>query len=121
MTKYLLIVVLISILAIVLAWIYHFSLLPSFSKIPNLNITTEHMVDGPIIFTEMDSLLIEEEEINGYRNINGPCLIKVPKWVENPLGKYYLYFAHHKGDRIKLAVAYTGGGEQNIGIRKLKL
>ena len=28
-------------------------------------------------------------------NINGPSLIKVPDWVENPLGKYYLYFSHH--------------------------
>ena len=30
-------------------------------------------------------------------NIQGPSLIKVPEWIENPLGKYYLYFADHKG------------------------
>ncbi len=36
-------------------------------------------------------------------NINGPSLIKVPKWVTNPLGKYYLYFAHHKGKYIRMA------------------
>jgi hypothetical protein len=38
-------------------------------------------------------------------NINGPCLIKVPAWVKNPLGKYYLYFAHHSGTYIRLAYA----------------
>lgn len=38
-------------------------------------------------------------------NINGPSLIRVPPWVEDPLGKYYLYFAHHKGSFIRLAYA----------------
>ncbi len=36
-------------------------------------------------------------------DINGPSLIKVPDWVNNKLGKYYLYFAHHKGKYIRLA------------------
>jgi hypothetical protein len=36
-------------------------------------------------------------------NINGPSLILAPSWLENPLGKYYLYFAHHKGSYIRLA------------------
>jgi len=27
--------------------------------------------------------------------------------VQNPLGRYYLYFAHHEGDRIRLAFADT--------------
>ncbi len=36
-------------------------------------------------------------------NINGPSLIKVPEWIDNPLGKYYLYFAHHQGNHIRLA------------------
>ena len=38
-------------------------------------------------------------------NIQGPSLIRVPKWIENPLGKYYLYFADHKGLYIRLAYA----------------
>ncbi|MFP6810103.1 MAG: hypothetical protein VB960_03535 [Pseudohongiellaceae bacterium] len=38
-------------------------------------------------------------------NIQGPSLIRVPNWVENPLGKYYLYFADHKGLYIRLAYA----------------
>jgi hypothetical protein len=38
-------------------------------------------------------------------NINGPSLIRVPGWVAKPLGKYYLYFAHHQGKYIRLAYA----------------
>lgn len=38
-------------------------------------------------------------------NINGPSLIRVPDWIPNPLGKYYLYFAHHQGTYIRLAYA----------------
>ena len=38
-------------------------------------------------------------------NIQGPSLIRVPEWVENPLGRYYLYFADHKGSYIRLAYA----------------
>ena len=43
-------------------------------------------------------------------NINGPSLIKVPDWVERPLGKYYLYFGHHDGRYIRLAYADDAGG-----------
>lgn len=38
-------------------------------------------------------------------NVQGPSLIRVPDWVSQPLGRYYLYFADHKGDHIRLAVA----------------
>lgn len=38
-------------------------------------------------------------------NLNGPSLIRVPDWIEHPLGKYYLYFAHHEGTFIRLAYA----------------
>ena len=38
-------------------------------------------------------------------NINGPSLIRVPLWVTNRLGNYYLYFAHHSGKYIRLAYA----------------
>jgi len=38
-------------------------------------------------------------------NINGPSLLRVPEWVKAPLGKYYLYFAHHSGKYIRLAYA----------------
>ena len=36
-------------------------------------------------------------------NVNGPSLIQAPSWISRPLGRYYLYFAHHQGDHIRLA------------------
>jgi hypothetical protein len=38
-------------------------------------------------------------------NINGPSLLRVPDWVESPLGRYYLYFGHHQGAYIRMAYA----------------
>ena len=40
---------------------------------------------------------------NDGNNINGPSLIKVPKWIKSALGKYYLYFSHHNGRYIRMA------------------
>ena len=59
--------------------------------------TVTRLNDGPIITQHMDSRM-------GY-NVQGPSLIKVPDWVENPLGEYYLYFADHRGTYIRLAYA----------------
>jgi len=42
-------------------------------------------------------------------NINGPSVIRVPAWVRDPLGKYYLYFGHHRGKYIRMA--YSDGIE----------
>lgn len=47
-------------------------------------------------------------------NINGPACIAVPPWVEQPLGRYYLYFAHHAGTCIRLAWADTPRGPWTI-------
>jgi hypothetical protein len=57
----------------------------------------ERLPNNPIIWKEMD------ESLGG--NVNGPSLIRVPDWVEHPLGRYYLYFAHHSGKFIRLAYA----------------
>lgn len=38
-------------------------------------------------------------------NIQGPSLIRVPDWITDRLGRYYLYFADHKGRYIRLAYA----------------
>lgn len=45
------------------------------------------------------------EPERGFHDINGPSLIRVPDWIENPLGRYYLYFAHHNGSYIRMAYA----------------
>lgn len=38
-------------------------------------------------------------------NIQGPSLVAAPPWLAEPLGRYYLYFADHKGSHIRLATA----------------
>ncbi|MEM7030520.1 MAG: hypothetical protein AAF629_13200 [Chloroflexota bacterium] len=57
----------------------------------------KRLTASPIIYPKLDDRYGE--------NINGPSLIKVPDWVENPLGRYYLYFAHHNGLFIRMAFA----------------
>ena len=57
----------------------------------------ERLLDGPIIRPDMDASMGS--------NIAGPSLIRVPDWVEEPLGRYYLYFADHRGTYIRLAYA----------------
>ncbi len=47
-------------------------------------------------------------------NINGPSLVRIPDWVKEPLGRYYLYFAHHRGKYIRLAYADRLEGPWNI-------
>ncbi len=56
------------------------------------------LAGGPIITPSM------LPKVDG-ESINGPSLILVPDWVRNPLGRYYLYFAHHDGAYIRLAYA----------------
>lgn len=60
-------------------------------------VTITRLGNGPIITPSLHPSIGE--------NIQGPSLIKVPEWVENPLGNYYLYFADHKGLYIRLAYA----------------
>lgn len=47
-------------------------------------------------------------------NINGPSAIRVPDWVADPLGRYYLYFAHHQGESIRLAYADDVAGPYRV-------
>lgn len=47
-------------------------------------------------------------------NVNGPSLLRVPAWIARPLGRYYLYFAHHHGRYIRLAVADAVAGPWRV-------
>src|SRR5699024_2971301 len=48
------------------------------------------------------------------KTITGPSLIAAPAWLENPLGKYSLYFAHHRGGHIRLAFADALAGPWQV-------
>ena len=47
-------------------------------------------------------------------NIAGPSLIRAPEWLTDPLGQYYLYFAHHEGRYIRLAYSDSLEGPWSI-------
>ena len=68
----------------------------------------QRLPDNPIITLAMG----DKRDLEG--NINGPSLIRVPDWIENPLGRYYLYFAHHNGTYIRLAYADEVAGPWQV-------
>ncbi len=47
-------------------------------------------------------------------NVNGVTVIRVPAWVQRPLGRYYMYFANHMGTFIRLAYAEAPEGPWRI-------
>ena len=61
------------------------------------SVTITRLMDKPIIGPDLHPSIGE--------NIQGPSLMRVSDWVEDPLGEYYLYFADHKGRYIRLAYA----------------
>lgn len=68
------------------------------AQTPDLSrVRVTRLLDEPLIAPGIDDSIGE--------NIQGPSVIKVPDWIENPLGNYYLYFADHKGEYIRLAYA----------------
>ena len=69
---------------------------------------TTRLLDRPIIGPDLHPSL--------GANIQGPSLICVPDWVPNPLGRYYLYFADHKGSYIRLAYANALTGPWRIHV-----
>jgi hypothetical protein len=69
-------------------------------------VTLTRFAANPLVRPEMSKTL--------GNNINGPSLIRVPAWVQNPLGRYYIYFAHHNGQFIRLAYADSLEGPWRI-------
>lgn len=75
----------------------------------------ERLLAHPIITPDLHPDLAD--------NINGPSLIRAPEWLPDRLGEYYLYFAHHQGTYIRLAVAdkltgpwrFVEGGTLQLG------
>jgi hypothetical protein len=71
-------------------------------------VRVKRLLDRPIITPQLDASVGP--------NIQGPSLIRVPAWVPGRLGKYYLYFADHKGKYIRLAYADNLTGPWRIHV-----
>jgi hypothetical protein len=72
----------------------------------DVRVKVERLLDAPIITPQTHPSLGP--------NIQGPSLIRVPDWVPEPMGRYYLYFADHKGAYIRLAYADALTGPWSI-------
>jgi hypothetical protein len=70
------------------------------------DVTATRIVESPLITVNTAPSLGD--------NVNGPAIIRVPDWVPQPLGRYYMYFAHHKGHFIRLAYADSLRGPWKI-------
>lgn len=68
-------------------------------------ITATRIGSAPIIHPGLSSSIGD--------NINGPSLVKRPGWAPGP-GRYLLYFAHHYGKHIRLALADDLSGPWTI-------
>jgi hypothetical protein len=106
------IIVLFSALAIYL-WPYD-PYLQTSSPINRSKLAIQKSAQNPLITSSMSPRLSKLADQQGSSNINGPSVIRVPEWVSKPLGRYYLYFAHHKGDFIRLAYADDPTGPWTI-------
>ena len=74
--------------------------------IENVAVRVDRPLDAPIINASTHPSI--------GTNIQGPSLIRAPDWLDAPLGRYYLYFADHKGSYIRLAYADTLAGPWNV-------
>jgi hypothetical protein len=99
------------------AWeAWHVTTPPGFVRdgMGKMDVVVTRLPQNPIITDKIDDSLMLETKRYGYININGPSVIRVPSWVNNPLGKYYMYFAHHKGEYIRLAYAESIEGPWQV-------
>jgi hypothetical protein len=69
---------------------------------------THRLLDRPIITPDLHPTI-------GV-NIQGPSMIRVPDWIRDRLGAYYLYFADHKGSYIRLAYTDHPVGPQHPSV-----
>lgn len=60
-------------------------------------VAAERFDENPLVTPASDGSLGD--------NVDGPSVIRVPDWIDDPLGTYYMYFAHHNGEYIRLAYA----------------
>lgn len=61
----------------------------------------------------------KQDLLKSWKNINGPVCFKIPSWVKNPIGKFYLIFADHKGEYLRLAYSNNINSKWKISKHKI--
>lgn len=72
------------------------------------SVTGVHLASNPLVTVS------SSPSLGG--NVNGPTVIRVPDWVERPLGRYYVYAANHTGTFIRLCRLHRGAWEGLWGL-----
>lgn len=78
------------------------------ADVEGVAVRVERLLDHPIVDASTDPSI--------GANIQGPSLIRAPDWLESRLGRYYLYFADHKGSYIRLAYADALTGPWSVHV-----
>src|SRR5688500_1273924 len=73
------------------------TIVPSAQVAPATTVRVTRFATNPLVTVKSSATL------GG--NVNGPTVIRVPSWVQKPLGRYYMYFANHRDVFIRLAYA----------------
>ena len=82
------------------------ALSPSAQTQPSSGVRVTRFATNPLVTVRSSATL--------GANVNGPTVIRVPSWVQKPLGKYYMYFGNHRGVFIRLAYAESPTGPWKI-------
>ncbi|MEM6675168.1 MAG: hypothetical protein AAF726_20120 [Planctomycetota bacterium] len=74
------------------------------------SVTVERFATNPLLsVANVDRVTAQNLDRPGgdpaFVSFAGPSVVRVPDWVDEPLGRYYMYFAHHKGAHVRLAFA----------------
>jgi len=83
-----------------------FYLAPAVQTAGAVDVVATRFTQNPLITVRSSASLGDD--------IDGPTVIRVPAFVQRPLGRYYMYFAHHMGQFIRLAYADTLTGPWRI-------
>ena len=84
--------------------------------LPSVLRSAQQPASGPVRVTRFatNPLVTVKSSSTLGGNVNGPTVIRVPDWVERPLGRYYMYFANHRDVFIRLAYADAPAGPWTI-------
>ena len=84
--------------------------------LPSVLRSAQQPASGPVRVTRFatNPLVTVKSSSTLGGNVNGPTVIRVPDWVERPLGRYYMYFANHRDVFIRLAYADAPAGPWKI-------
>jgi hypothetical protein len=87
-------------------WVAVFAVLAFFGSPRAQDVRVTRLAQNPLITISSSPTL--------GTNVNGPSVVRMPAWIDRPLGRYYMYFANHMGAFVRLAYAARIAGPWKI-------